>query len=126
MAALHPPPCVYETVNPKAVSGDELYGYMTLSKDWKDGVLSIIMRGMSKNYADQVLYIGFLSPHSRLSVARTCSTHLPIFLAVSSLHHPSSTGLPRVADAQVGGARRRHRRGVDREHEHRHGRQQGV
>ena len=24
--------CVYETVNPKAVSGDELYGYMTLSK----------------------------------------------------------------------------------------------
>ena len=86
---LHPPPCVYETVNPKAVSGDELYGYMTLSKDWKvrralvcvrvcaracclpvhihvqththtqmrymqDGVLSIIMRGMSKNFADQV------------------------------------------------------------------------
>jgi len=32
---LHPPPCVYETVNPKAVSGDELYGYMTLAKDWK-------------------------------------------------------------------------------------------
>lgn len=26
--------CVYETVNPKAVTGDELYGYMTLSKDW--------------------------------------------------------------------------------------------
>jgi dynein heavy chain, axonemal len=38
--------CVCETVNPKSVSGDELYGYMTLSKDWKDGVLSIIMRGM--------------------------------------------------------------------------------
>ena len=35
--------CVYEPVNPKAVTGDELYGYMTLSKDWKDGVLSIIM-----------------------------------------------------------------------------------
>lgn len=45
--------CVYETVNPKAVTGDELYGYMTLSKDWKDGVLSIIMRGMAKNIADQ-------------------------------------------------------------------------
>lgn len=45
---------MYETVNPKAVSGDELYGYMTLSKDWRDGVLSIIMRGMSKNHADQV------------------------------------------------------------------------
>ena len=45
--------CVYETVNPKSVSGDELYGYMTMSKDWKDGVLSIIMRGMAKNIADQ-------------------------------------------------------------------------
>ena len=45
--------CVSETVNPKAVTGDELYGYMTLAKDWKDGVLSIIMRGMSKNFADQ-------------------------------------------------------------------------
>ena len=45
--------CVAETVNPKAVTGDELYGYMTLAKDWKDGVLSIIMRGMSKNYSEQ-------------------------------------------------------------------------
>src|SRR6476646_83247 len=42
--------CVCETVNPKSVSGDELYGYMTLSKDWKDGVLSIIMRGISCHY----------------------------------------------------------------------------
>ena len=41
--------CVYEPVNPKSVTGDELYGFMTLAKDWKDGVLSIIMRGMSKN-----------------------------------------------------------------------------
>ena len=47
------PTCVAETVNPKSVTGDELYGYMTLAKDWKDGVLSIIMRGMSKNFADQ-------------------------------------------------------------------------
>ena len=45
--------CVCQTVNPKAVTGNELYGYMTLAKDWKDGVLSIIMRGMSKNYSDQ-------------------------------------------------------------------------
>ena len=45
--------CVSEVVNPKAVIGDELYGYMSLSKEWKDGVLSIIMRGMSKNIADQ-------------------------------------------------------------------------
>jgi dynein heavy chain len=40
-------------VNPKAVTGDELYGYMTLAKDWKDGVLSIIMRGMAKNVGEQ-------------------------------------------------------------------------
>jgi dynein heavy chain, axonemal len=38
-------------VNPKAVTTDELYGYMTLTKDWKDGVLSIIMRNMSKEWA---------------------------------------------------------------------------
>ena len=43
---------IYNIVNPKAVDTSELYGYMTLSKDWKDGVLSIIMRGMSKNYKE--------------------------------------------------------------------------
>ena len=43
------PVAVYETVNPKSVTTGELYGYMTLSKDWRDGVLSIIMRNMSKN-----------------------------------------------------------------------------
>jgi dynein heavy chain len=45
--------CIFEPVNPKSVTGDELYGYMTLAKDWKDGVLSIIMRGMSKNLPEQ-------------------------------------------------------------------------
>ena len=45
------PVCVYEVVNPKAVTADELYGYMTLAKDWKDGALSIIMRGMARNQA---------------------------------------------------------------------------
>lgn len=30
---------------------------MTLAKDWKDGVLSIIMRGMSKNFSDQVRHL---------------------------------------------------------------------
>ena len=29
---------------------------MTLSKDWKDGCLSIIMRGMAKNFAEQSFY----------------------------------------------------------------------
>ncbi len=43
---------VSEIINPKALNVDELYGYMTLSKDWLDGALSIIMRGMSKNDRD--------------------------------------------------------------------------
>jgi dynein heavy chain len=43
------PMTMYENVNPKSVTTDELYGYMTLTKDWRDGVLSIIMRNMSKN-----------------------------------------------------------------------------
>lgn len=32
------------------MTSDELYGYMTLAKEWKDGVLSIIMRNMSKEW----------------------------------------------------------------------------
>ena len=40
--------CITEVVNPKAITVNEMYGYMTLSKDWKDGILSIIMRGMAK------------------------------------------------------------------------------
>jgi dynein heavy chain len=43
---------ISEYINPKALTVDELYGYMTLSKDWLDGALSIIMRGMSKNDRD--------------------------------------------------------------------------
>ncbi|KAH8062602.1 dynein light chain binding protein [Aureococcus anophagefferens] len=43
--------CVYEAINPKAVTSDELYGYMTLSKDWKDGCLSIVMRNMCKEWS---------------------------------------------------------------------------
>ncbi|KAG1695800.1 hypothetical protein DVH05_019139 [Phytophthora capsici] len=42
---------VFESVNPKAITADELYGYMTLDNDWRDGVLSSIMRNMSKNSA---------------------------------------------------------------------------
>ncbi|RYY34834.1 hypothetical protein EON62_02965, partial [archaeon] len=45
-------PCLFEVVDPKAVTSNELYGFMTLSKEWRDGVLSIIMRGMSKNYKE--------------------------------------------------------------------------
>ena len=48
------PICVGEQVNPKSVTSDELYGFLNLAKDWKDGVLSIIMRNMSKNWAPYV------------------------------------------------------------------------
>ena len=44
--------CVYEVIDPKALTSNELYGYMTMSKEWRQGVLSIIMRGMSKNYKE--------------------------------------------------------------------------
>ncbi|CAM9821074.1 unnamed protein product, partial [Hapterophycus canaliculatus] len=53
------PSTVAETVNPKAVTSDELYGYMTLAKEWKDGVLSIIMRNMSKEWAPFGLHQNF-------------------------------------------------------------------
>ena len=39
--------CVYETLNPKAVRNDELYGWLSGS-DWNDGIISAIMRNMSR------------------------------------------------------------------------------
>jgi dynein heavy chain len=39
----------YETVNPKAVTSFELYGSMSKTKEWKDGILSSCMRDMCKN-----------------------------------------------------------------------------
>ena len=36
--------CVYESLNPKGVTSDELYGCWTKSKEWKNGVLSMIMK----------------------------------------------------------------------------------
>jgi dynein heavy chain len=47
---------VAEVINPKAVFNEELFGYMTLAKDWKDGCLSIVMRGMSFNDRDLGFY----------------------------------------------------------------------
>ena len=36
---------VYSCLNPKAISSDELYGYVNqATKEWSDGVLSILMR----------------------------------------------------------------------------------
>jgi len=38
----------WEQANPKAVTSDELYGIMTKTKEWKDGLIAVIMRNMSK------------------------------------------------------------------------------
>lgn len=41
---------IYDIVDPKAVTSDELFGCMNpKTKEWKDGVLSVIMRDMNKN-----------------------------------------------------------------------------
>jgi dynein heavy chain len=49
LAKVDPAGTAFETLNPKAITSDELYGAMTKTKEWKDGVLSVIMRDMSKN-----------------------------------------------------------------------------
>jgi len=43
------PIAVARVLNPKSLTSNELYGHMTLQKEWKDGALSIIMRGMSRD-----------------------------------------------------------------------------
>jgi len=41
---------VWDIVDPKAVTSDELYGFMNpKTKEWKDGVLCVMMRDMVKN-----------------------------------------------------------------------------
>jgi dynein heavy chain, axonemal len=41
---------IWDIVDPKAVTADELFGCMNpKTKEWKDGVLSVIMRDMNKN-----------------------------------------------------------------------------
>eukprot|EP00927_Polykrikos_kofoidii_P041032 TRINITY_DN34968_c0_g2_i1.p1 TRINITY_DN34968_c0_g2~~TRINITY_DN34968_c0_g2_i1.p1 ORF type:complete len:3218 (+),score=730.51 TRINITY_DN34968_c0_g2_i1:1253-9655(+) len=39
---------LWEQANPKGVTSDELYGIMTKTKEWKDGLIAVIMRNMSK------------------------------------------------------------------------------
>jgi dynein heavy chain len=39
----------FETLNPKAVSSDELFGYINKAGEWKDGVLSVIMRNQVRD-----------------------------------------------------------------------------
>lgn len=38
----------YDTLNPKAVTADELFGSYTKTKEWKNGVLSVIMKNQNK------------------------------------------------------------------------------
>eukprot|EP00916_Digyalum_oweni_P021759 GHVL01036069.1.p1 GENE.GHVL01036069.1~~GHVL01036069.1.p1 ORF type:complete len:4080 (+),score=886.02 GHVL01036069.1:1188-12242(+) len=40
---------VYEALNPKGITSNELYGFMTKTKEWRDGAIAGIMRNMSKN-----------------------------------------------------------------------------
>ncbi|CAK0818712.1 unnamed protein product [Prorocentrum cordatum] len=39
---------MWEQANPKGVTSDELYGTMSKTKEWKDGLIAVIMRNMSK------------------------------------------------------------------------------
>jgi len=36
--------CEYDTLNPKAVTSDELFGCYSKTKEWKNGVFSVIMK----------------------------------------------------------------------------------
>jgi len=48
--AIHGQESIYEYIDPKAVTSNELFGYMNpKTKEWKDGVLSVIMRDMNKS-----------------------------------------------------------------------------
>ena len=38
----------FDTLNPKAVTADELFGSYTKTKEWKNGVLSVIMKNQNK------------------------------------------------------------------------------
>jgi dynein heavy chain len=38
----------YDTLNPKAVNVDELFGHYTKSKEWRNGVLSVILKNQNK------------------------------------------------------------------------------
>jgi len=49
----------FDTLNPKAVTSDELYGCYSKTKEWKNGVLSMIMKNQAKceeKYKDNQTY----------------------------------------------------------------------
>lgn len=39
----------FDTLNPKAITSDELFGAYNKAKEWKNGVLSVIMKNQVKN-----------------------------------------------------------------------------
>lgn len=41
--------CEYDTLNPKAVTSDELFGAFTKTKEWKNGVLAVVMKNQKDN-----------------------------------------------------------------------------
>ena len=41
--------CEYDTLNPKAVTSDELFGAYTKTKEWRNGVLAVIMKNQKNN-----------------------------------------------------------------------------
>lgn len=51
--------CERAEANPKAVTSDELYGTMSKTKEWKDGLIAVIFRNMSKEgrprYHDRIM-----------------------------------------------------------------------
>lgn len=41
--------CEFDTLNPKAVTSDELFGAYTKTKEWRNGVLAVIMKNQKNN-----------------------------------------------------------------------------
>lgn len=49
---------VWQDINPKAVTTSELYGFINpATREWKDGLFSIIMRDMSNMSSDSPKWI---------------------------------------------------------------------
>jgi dynein heavy chain, axonemal len=59
-------PCIYEVIDPKALTSNELYGYMTMSKEWKNGVLSIIMSKLRRKQYEVSMYLNKYVLHALL------------------------------------------------------------
>jgi dynein heavy chain len=73
---------IFEVINPKAIRNNELYGWLSKT-DWHDGVLSTVMRNMSRNrppYTEEqvakwVVLDGDIDPNWIESLKSTPHTH---------------------------------------------------